>query len=834
MRCLSSHKMESSNFNLAPSFTRHFSVARRAFATVSIVCLALSPFSFAQQRLLTSHSDNLRTGASLSETLLAPSNVSKNSFGRLFSTPVDYQVLAQPLYMPNVNIAGGIHNVLYVVTQADSVYAIDADNGAQLWSVNFTNTAQGYPPGLTTASGKFLPCGTGPGFLQEGIVGTPVIDPNTNTIYMVAKTLQNGTTVRHDLHALDISTGAEKFGGPVQISATSTSLKGKVVHFNSLHQKNRPGLLLLNGVLYMGFGSNYCNDSNTGWVLSYNPTSLQQLGSFNTSPDIGLTSIWQSGAGLAGDSNGFIYVETAESSNYDVPSGGQSYSNSVLKLSPTSTALADYFTPWSVAFLNANDLDLSSAGILILPDQPGPFPHELIATGKQGMVYVLNRDNLGMFAANDSQIIQELSLTVAGEMFGSPAYWNGTVYFSPGGSPLQSFTLSNGQLVLPSVNTTQGLTGSHSPSISANGNTNGILWVISSNQLWAFDAVSLKLLYTSGQSGTRDTLPPVPHFVTQTVANGRVYVGTQHSVEAYGLFHVLSVNGGSNQSARVGTALPLPLQIEAKNPYSGQPDPGVTVTFTDGGKGGTFAPLSALTDSNGFASTTYTFPLKSGTYTLTVSATNFGSVTAIETALPGPAVRIISYGGAKQTGTVGTVLPKQIIAQARDINSNGVPGVTVNFSATGNGTLTPISAVTDKMGLARTTFQLPTKAGLSPVTASSTGLTSVKIPETALAGPPTSANVASGNNQTAPAGTQLPVALIVLVNDQYANPVPNVGVTFDDGSAGGSFLNANPAITATTGKATQFYTLPPSSRAITIHATVAGVASPATFTETAQ
>jgi outer membrane protein assembly factor BamB len=831
MRCLSFHKMESSDFD--SRLGGHYSFALKAFATVSIVCLAWLPHSFAQQRLLTSHSDNLRTGASLNETLLAPGNVSKNNFGRLFSTPVDYQVLAQPLYVPSVSIAGGIHNVLYVVTQADSVYAIDADNGTQLWSVNFTNPAQGYPTGLTTASGAFLPCGNGPGFTQEGIVGTPVIDPGTNTIYMVAKTLQNATTVRHDLHALDISTGAEKFGGPVQIAATSTSLKGKVVHFNSLHQKNRPGLLLQNGVLYMGFGSNYCNDSNTGWVLSYDPISLQQLGSFNTSPDIGLTSIWQSGAGLAGDPNGFVYAETGESGNYDVPLGGQSFCNSVLKLSPTTAALADYFTPWSVAFLNSHDLDLSSAGVLLLPDQLGPFPHELVATGKQGIVYVLNRDSLGGFAANDSQIIQEFSLTVAGEMFGSPAYWNGTVYFSPGGSPLQAFTVSNGLLV-PSIHTTQNLTGSHSPSISANGNTNGILWVINGGQLWAFDAVSLKLLYTSTQAGLRDTLPPLPHFVTQTAANGRVYVGTQKSIEAYGLFHVLSVNGGNNQSARVGTTLPLPVKVQAANPYSGQPDPGITVTFSDGGKGGTFNPLSAVTDANGSASTTYTLPLKSGTYTLTASAPTFGNVTATETALPGPAAKIIAFGGAGQTGTVGTVLPKQIVAQARDINNNGVPGVTINFSAAGNGTLTPLSAVTDATGKARTTFQLPTKAGSSPVTASSTGLTSLKFGETAVAGSPTSASIVSGNNQTAPAGTQLPGALTVLVTDQYGNPCPNISVSFDDVGAGGAFLNPNPVTTATTGKASQSYTLPPTSGVITIHATVAGVANPATFTETAQ
>ncbi len=787
--------------------------------------------------MLTSHNDNLRTGANTNETLLMPSNVNKGSFGRLFSVPVDYQVIAQPLYVPNVNIAGGIHNVLYVVTLADSVYAIDADTGAQLWKVNFTNPAQGYPAGLTTASGSLLPCGTLPGYSQEGIVGTPVIDSSTNTIYMVAKTVQNNTTVRHDLHALDLSTGGEKLGGPVQIVATSVSNKGKVTNFNSLHQKNRPGLALVNGVLYMAFGSNGCNDSNTGWVLSYNATSLAQLGEFNTSPDIGLTSIWQSGAAPAVDADGYVYAETSESTNYDVPNGGQSYCNSIIKLAPSSVALEDYFTPWSVATLNSNDLDLSSTGILLLPDQTnGPYPHEAVATGKEGIVYVLNRDpgQMGTFSANDSNIIQEFALNVVGEMFGSPAYWNNTIYFNPTASPLQAYTISNGLLV-SSLSSTQKFTGSHSPSISANGNTNGILWMISGNQLNAIDAVSLKLLYTSAQSGTRDTLPAVPHFVTQTVANGRVYVGTKASVEVYGLFHILKVTGGGNQSATIGTNL-APISASATNPYTGQPDVGVTVSFSDGGKGGTFTPSSATTDATGNVSTVYTLPTKSGTYTLTVSATNFGSVTTTATALPGPAVKLAAYGGAKQTGTVGTVLPKAIVAQARDFYNNGVPGVVIAFAVSA-GTLTPLSATTDAKGLASTSYQLPTKSGTYSVKANVPSIPAIKtisFSETAAAGAPTAIGVNGGNNQTGAPGSTLPQALTVMVRDQYNNPVPNASVTFTDNGAGGSFFYANPVLTNSAGIATQVYTLPAVPGTYTISASVSGVSNPANFTETGQ
>src|SRR6202795_1219888 len=262
---------------------------RRVWLTLLAVCSAFLSSSFAQQPFLTSHADISRTGANTNETLLTPTNVTKNSFGRLFSFPVDYFVMGQPLYMPNVNIPNqGTHNVIYVVTEMDSVYAIDADAGAQLWYASMLN-------GGTTASGTYLPCGTGPGFLQEGITSTPVIDPATNTMYLVAKTVLN-TTVRHHLHALDITTGNEQAGSPVLITATSTSNAGHVNVFDSKHQKNRPGLLLLNGILYLGFGSNYCNDGDaTGWVLSYDAASLSQLAVFNASPDHGLASMRQGG-----------------------------------------------------------------------------------------------------------------------------------------------------------------------------------------------------------------------------------------------------------------------------------------------------------------------------------------------------------------------------------------------------------------------------------------------------------------------------------------------------------------------------------------------------------
>jgi hypothetical protein len=258
------------------------------------------------------------------------------------------------------------------------------------------------------------------------------------------------------------------------------------------------------------------------------------------------------------------------------------------------------------------------------------------------------------------------------------------------------------------------------------------------------------------------------------------------------------------------------------------------VNFSDGGKGGSFNPTSAVTDSNGNASTTYTVPQKAGTYTLTMSGGGFGNVTTTATATARPAIKIVNYGGAKQIGAAGSTLAKPIVAQAQDIYKNGVSGVTVNFVANNGAVPNPASAVTNAGGLASTSLQLPTTVHAITVTASSTGFKSIIFPENSVPGPAASTTVSSGNNQSAPAGTQLPQSLVVLVTDQYGNPAPGLQVTFDDGGAGGSFLNNNPFVSNNAGTATQVYMLPSNSGVVTIKAAVAGVANPAVFTETAQ
>jgi hypothetical protein len=366
------------------------------------------------------------------------------------------------------------------------------------------------------------------------------------------------------------------------------------------------------------------------------------------------------------------------------------------------------------------------------------------------------------------------------------------------------------------------------------------MWVISGTALYALDAVTMQLLYTTNQApNNRDTLPAVGHFVTQTVANGRVYVGTKTSLEAYGLFNIAAVTGGNGQSGTVGTNLAFPVRIHISNPYTGQSAVGVTVNFSDGCKVlgstscGTFNPTSAVTDVNGNAATTqYTIPKKAGTYTLTFSGNGFGTTTASVTAKVGPAVGIIAFSGNNQTGPAGSTLPKALVVEAQDAYKNGVSQIPVNFSANNGGSLIPTSAVTDITGKASTSLKLPTTVSTVTVTATSSSFKNVRFIEYSVAGAATKIAVTGGNNQTGSRGTQLPLALTVLVTDQYGNPVSGNSVAFSDGGAGGTFANPNPAPTSASGTATQLYTLPSTPGTVSISATATGVTTPAVFSET--
>jgi hypothetical protein len=516
-----------------------------------------------QLPVTTWHYDNARTSANTWETTLTPSNVNSASFGKLFAQPVDGFVVGHPLYLPSVNIPGqGVHNVVYVATMHDSVYAFDADSAnPTLWMTSIFSYS---PAGATTVPSSVKKNSVTTGWTELGIISTPVIDPVTGTLYLVAETYENGSVV-HRLHALDVTTGQEKLGGPTTIAATYT-LNGTTTTFADLYEMNRPGLLLANGHIYVGFGSNCCNAYSQGWMLSYNAGTLQQEGAYTAEPGKTLASIWQKGAGISADSSGNIYFETGEG----VYAPGANLSISVLKLSQmaTSLALADWFTPYNQQYLSSNDLDLND-GVLILPDQSGPYPHELIAEGKEGTIYVLNRDNMGQLCssctAGDTQIVQEITQG-AGKESGTPVYWNNTVYFTGTSNPVQAYTLSNGALVVPPGVQSVKISGGGHAIITANGNSNGILWFMSGGNLWAMDAsTSLKTLYTSNQAANgRDTVPALPHFATPIAADGKIFIGTQNSVVVYGLLPGLSALGGNGQFAKVGSSLPILLQVHGR------------------------------------------------------------------------------------------------------------------------------------------------------------------------------------------------------------------------------------------------------------------------------
>jgi hypothetical protein len=406
---------------------------------------------------------------------------------------------------------------------------------------------------------------------------------------------------------------------------------------------------------------------------------------------------------------------------------------SVLKLvqGAGTLTLADYFTPYNQASLSSTDSDVSSCGTVVLPDQPGSIPHLLVASGKEGTVYLLNRDNMGQYnSSGDTQIVQELPLAV-GAMFSTPVYWNGTVYFGGNAHPIQAFSLNGGLLSTPPMAQSTKMPGARAPTISASGTTNGILWIMS-GPLNAFDATTLKLLYNTNQAGTRDLLPPVANFVTQTVANGKVYVGTRQSLMVYGLLHQLKPASGNNQSAIVNSTLPVPLQVQAADPYTRQPLPGITVTFSDGGKGGVFGTPTATTDSSGLASTTYSLYRVARIVTITASSPGLASTLFTETGTPDAPKWLIIRSGNNQTAPAGTNLPAPLTVKVADQYSNGVPGISVNFNDGGaGGTLSSSSVITDSLGRASVTYTNPPNVGTITITASSSGLTSQKFSETA-------------------------------------------------------------------------------------------------------
>jgi hypothetical protein len=534
---------------------------RRSGAVAAILVSAFAASAQAQVNVTTYHNDNSRTGQYTQETLLTPANVSSGQFGKLFTTQVDGFVYAQPLYMANVSIGGATHNVLYVATENNTLFAIDADNGATYWQFSLV-PANGVPVNSATD----LDCTD---LVPEvGITGTPVIDPTTGTIYVVAKS-KVGTSFYQYLHAIDVSTGAEKFGGPVNIQATfpgtASDGNGTTLTFSAFSENQRAALLLENGHVVIGWASHCDNDPWHGWVMSYSASTLAQEAVYNTSPNGYGNGVWMAGNGLAADTSGNIYFATGNGTW----NGTTDIGDSIIKLGAPSGGvfpLVDFFTPYNQAALEANDQDMASGGLVLLPALPSG--KQLIAEmSKPGEMYLVDRNDMGGYCVNatpactnsNPQIVQDVPNFSVG-VWGSPAYWNGYVYWGSANwsgvqDPLMAFSLNAGGSGILSATPTSQSTLTFAapapiPSISANGATAGILWGLDNSTyksscvassgcqvLYAYDATNLATqLYTSSQAANAHDVPgSAVKYTTPIIANGKVYFGSQLAVSGYGL-----------------------------------------------------------------------------------------------------------------------------------------------------------------------------------------------------------------------------------------------------------------------------------------------------------
>jgi hypothetical protein len=512
-------------------------------AAVLLVVLALSALAEAQ-RVITSQYDNARTGANLNETKLTPRNVNVQHFGKLFTLHVDGDVYAQPLFLGGVEIPGrGRHDVLFIATEHDSVYAFDAygNPSTPLWRASFLKD------GFTTVPARAADC---PFISPEiGITSTPVIDPDTGTLYVLARTRDRSgfldNVYAQRLHALAVTTGAEKFGGPIEIRASmsgaGTGSSGGKLSFNPLRDNPRAALLLNRGAVYLTWASACDVGPYHGWVMAYGARSLKQEAVFNASPDADDSGIWEGDTGPAADKAGNIFLATGNG-RFDAAKGGRDYGDSLLKLNGESLKLSDYFAPYNVANLDANDSDLGSGGPMLLPDQSGAYPHLAVVEGKGGVLYLVDRDHMGHWQpGNNSHAVQ--ALAVPNGVFGSMAYWNHYVYVLSDGDALRQFAVIDGKL---SPRAASGFPGvSATPTLSANGLDDGIVWLLRSKvwnapdqpaALYAYDAANVAHeLYNSEQNAGRDRPGFALRFNIPTVVKGHVYVGTKHEVDVYGL-----------------------------------------------------------------------------------------------------------------------------------------------------------------------------------------------------------------------------------------------------------------------------------------------------------
>ena len=553
--------------NQPPHQTTRLRNLCRRFAALAAVVWTVN--SAAGETVWTYHNNNARTGANTNETRLTLANVNTNTFGRLLKYEVDGYVYTQPLYLPGVNIPGrGTRNVVYVASENDRVYAFDADdnhgaNGGRLWEAALGE-------GINVVTNHEFGGRYHNNVLQDmlprvGITGTPVIDTNTGTLLVVALTRTVTTTTNYyqHLHALDLATGAERPGSPVLMRAaypgTGVGSSNGVVTFDARNQNQRCALTLAGGIVYVAYSSYADTDPYHGWIIGFDAATLQPLTNYvyNTTPDATTAAfgphaaegaLWMGGNGLCVDANTNLFYEVANGS-FDADAGGRDYGDSFMRLTTAGgLAVADYFTPFNQAAMQASDSDLGSGGPVLLPDDAGSaaHPHLIVGGGKEGRVYLVDRDHMGHYNPTNNQQIVESFAADAGSFFSTPAYFNHTLYYQGVRGVMKAFAVSNGYInPTPLSASPTSFSGfGTTPSVSANGVQDAIVWAIQSDGatrggpaiLHAYNATNLaQELYNSRELAGRDNPGNAVKMTVPTIADGRVFVGTQDGLAIFGL-----------------------------------------------------------------------------------------------------------------------------------------------------------------------------------------------------------------------------------------------------------------------------------------------------------
>jgi len=575
--CATIHNSGNRNPASLGSFSGEEVAAPVSIARQAIAFPFYPHFSGQNTNVTTFHNDLARTGQNLTETILNRTNVNSADFGKIASLPVDGQVYTEPLVMTNI---GGTStpNLVFVATEHDSVYAFNTDTLSQtpVWHRSFLGDAH-YPcphsPCTTPTSDDVGAPNISP---EIGITSTPVIDPTTGTIYVVAMTKENGYFY-WKLHALSITDGSEKLGSPIIITGTASGTgagadANHLIHFHASKQLSRSGLVLNQGAVMFGFSSFDDQEDAHGWMFAYNKSTLAQTAAWMTTPNSGLGTIWMAGGAPAVDSAGSLYFACGNGDPGAVTTtDANDYGDAVLKLNYSANIfnLGDWFMPFNHVYLDNNDVELGSGGVVLLPDQTGPYPHLMVTGGKEGVLYLLNRDNMGHVntaanATSDTQIVQEVRNFFPGGadggpgFYGTPAYYNQKLFMVDAGDYLRSVPIVNGRFVMS--NSTRGTIRNRvrgaTPIISANGASNGIVWYADAGAytysisptdanipvtmtngptvLYAYSTDDLSAPLYASNMVANDAAGNVVKFSTPTVANGMVFLGTSGEVSVYG------------------------------------------------------------------------------------------------------------------------------------------------------------------------------------------------------------------------------------------------------------------------------------------------------------